>query len=141
MPRLTPQEAREKWAQRTSAATQDYVAGVQRVSTAPGQAAAAKRDKWRAGIQNSEAKWARNVSRVSLAEWQESASNVGAQRFAAGAQAKSGKYERFAAEFYPHLDRGIQAVKGMDDTTQEARIQRAVAMMRHNAQFRRGGGA
>jgi hypothetical protein len=141
MARLNPQEAREKWAARTSAATPDYVAGVQRVSQSPGQAAVAKVEKWRAGLQNSEAKWKRNTGRVTLESWKESTATVGAQRFAAGAQAKAGKYEQFASEFFPHLDRGIAQVKGMDDTSQEARIARAVAMMRHNATFRRGGGA
>lgn len=139
MARLTPQEAREKWANRTSAASADYAAGIQRVSQAPGQAAVAKREKWRQGIQNAEAKWARNTGAVTLEQWRGNALEIGQARFAQGATAKSEKFERFAQEFFPHLDAGISKVRAMDDTTQEARIQRAVAMMRHNAGFRRGG--
>lgn len=140
MAKLDPAAAREKWARNLSASTQDIAAGVQRVTQAPGQAAAQKRDKWRTGVQQAEEKWARNVSRVSLPEWQDRMLNIGVARVAQGAQAKGDKYENFAREFYPHLDAGVARVKAMDDSTQEARIQRAVAMMRHNATFRRPGG-
>jgi hypothetical protein len=139
MAKLDPAAAREKWANRTQQATQDMATGIMRVSQAPGQAAAAKRDKWRTGIQNSEQKWATNVARVGLAEWQRAAIEIGVPRVASGVQAKGGKYESFAAEFFPHLDAGVARIRGMDDTTLEGRIQRSVAMMRHNATFKRRG--
>lgn len=137
--RTTPEDATKKWVDRLSGSTAEIQAGVARVTQAPGVAAAAKYQKWLSGLQNSQEKWRRNVAAVSLADWQQSMTSIGVQRIAQGAQAKQGKYQRFMAEFIPHLERGQQALRAMDDTTLEARIQRAVAMMRHNATFRRGG--
>lgn len=137
--RVSPAEARDKWANRLSGATSEIAAGVARVNRAPGEAAAQKFDKWRAGVRESEEKWRANVQRVSLGEWQQSMTEIGIPRVASGAQQKAGKYEAFASEFFPHLDAGVRRIEGMDDTTLEARINRSVAMMRHNATFRRGG--
>ncbi len=85
----------------------------------------------------SEEKWARNTGRVTADEWKRAFLEVGVPRIAQGAQAKQGKYEAFASEFFPHLERGVQAVERMPDTTFEQRVQRAVAMMRHNREFQR----
>lgn len=138
--RVTPDQATQKWVSRLGAATQEIQQGIQGVQTAPGQQAAAKFDKWLNGVQASAQKWRRNVAAVSLEDWKSAAINVGVPRIAQGAQAKQGKYTRFAAEFFPHLEAGVQKVKAMPDTDLNSRIQRAVAMMQHNANFKRGGG-
>lgn len=139
MPKVTPEQATQKWVNRLSGATADIQAGIERVAQAPGQAAVAKKDKWRANLQASEDKWTRNTGRVSLDEWKAAARDIGVPRIAQGAQAKQGKWQSFAAEFFPHLERGQAAVKAMPDTSFEQRVQKSVAMMRHNAQFRRSG--
>lgn len=135
--RGNPQSISQKWQTRLSGATQEIQAGIQRVNVAPGQAAVAKKDKWLNNVQASQEKWARNTGRVSLSDWQAAALNVGVPRIAQGAQAKVGKVESFLNDFLPHLERGQAAVKAMPDNTFEARVQRAVAMMRHNANFKR----
>lgn len=135
--RVSPEAAKQKWVNRLSAATTEIQEGVARVSQSPGAAAVAKRDKWRANVAASEDKWARNTSRVSAEEWKQSMVNVGIPRIAQGAQQKQGKYERFAQEFFPHLERGIAQIERMPDTTFEERVQRSVAMMRHNRNFKR----
>ena len=139
MARVSPAEAAEKWARRLSGATEDIRAGIERVTEAPGRAAAAKRAKWEAGIQASRDKWERNVAAVSLEDWKRKAIEVGVPRVAQGAQQNVDKVQVFMEEFIPHLDRGVERVKSMPDTTPEDRINRAVAMMRHNATFKRGG--
>lgn len=139
--RLTPDQAAAKWTTRLSASTQDIQQGVQRVQTAPGMLAAQKFQKWITGVQESANKWRRNVAAVSLDSWQASMINIGIPRVSQGAQAKQGKYTAFATQFFPHLERGIAQVKAMPDTTFEDRIQRAVAMMRHNRDFQRSGGS
>lgn len=139
MARLTPEELAQKWAQRTSGAAQDYAAGVQRVTQSPGQAAAAKRAKWEAGVRESADKWQRRVAAVSLGDWQRKTMEVGAPRFAQGAQANMDKMQAFASEFLPFLDSVTQRVRAMDDTTPEARINRMVAQVRGVAGFRRRG--
>lgn len=135
MTRVSPQAGTSKWVSRLSGATQEIQAGVQNVTTAPGQLAAAKADKWLNNVTASAPKFKNNVAAVSLQSWQNSFINVGIPRIAQGAQQKQGKYEAFAQQFYPYLDRGVQQIKAMDDTTFEARVQRAVAMMRYNKGF------
>lgn len=137
--RVSPQQATAKWLSRIQAATQEITQGVERVQTAPGQAAAAKFQKWVTGVQESAQKWRRNVARVSLQEWQDSMKQIGIPRVAQGAQAKQGKVERFQSEFFPYLEAGMRQVASMPDTTLEDRIAKATAMMRYNANFKRGG--
>lgn len=137
--RGTPADARAKWVSRLSGATSEIQAGIDRVTTAPGAAAAAKVDKWRQNVAAAEEKWKRNVSAVSLDQWKNAAKTIGVPRIASGAQAKQGKYEAFANEFFPHLERGQQKIAVMPDTTFEQRVQRAVAMMTHNRTFKRSG--
>lgn len=139
MPKLSPQEATQKWVTRTSAATADVQRGIERVTEAPGRKAAAKVEKYRTGVTGAVDKWARNTGRVSLEEWKQAAIGVGVQRIASGVQAKQGKMERFATEFYPHLEAGQRKVDAMPDNDINARVQRAVAMMLHNAEFKRRG--
>jgi hypothetical protein len=137
--RVTPQSGSDKWKNRLSAATADIQAGIDRVTEAPGQKAAAKQQKWIQNVQASQDKWKRNVAAVSLEQWKSLFKNVGVQRIAQGAQAKQDKYTNFASQFYPYLDQGINKINNMPDTTFEERIQRAVAMMRHNRDFKRSG--
>lgn len=138
MASITPQELADKWAQRLSASTQEITRGVQNVTQAPGQLAAAQRQAWLARVQAAADKWARNVARVSLQDWQNKMLTVGVPRIAQGAQANQDKMAAFAAEFLPYLDRGVAQVKGMPNVTLEDSINRAIAMIRHNANFKRG---
>jgi hypothetical protein len=136
MTRVSPQEGADKWAQRTAAASQDVVRGVDRVTQAPGQKAAAQSGKWLTKVTQAESKFRENVASVSLGEWQQ-ATKDGASRIASGVNAKKGKMQKFADAFYAHLDRGKSAIDSMPTTTIEESIAKAAAQMRHNAQFRR----
>lgn len=138
MARLTPQEAADKWAQRTAAATADVARGIDRVTTAPGQKAAQASGKWLAKVSQAEQKFADRSRSVPLQDWQ-AAAKLGTQRIAAGVQAKKGKMEAFQSEFSQHLDRGKAAIDSMDTSTLEGAIAKATAQMRHNATFRRSG--
>lgn len=138
--RVSPQQGTAKWQARIQAATQEIMQGVERVQTAPGVLAAAKFQKWVTGVQEAQQKWRRNVSRVSLQEWQDSMKNVGIPRIAQGAQQKAGKVERFQAEFFPFLEQGMRQINAMPDNTLEDRIAKSAAMQRYNAGFKRGGG-
>lgn len=136
MTRVTPQEGTTKWVNRLSSAVPDVTAGIAKVTVAPGQQAAQKFNKWQQNTMTAAQKWRNNTAAVSLQSWQASAT-AGTARIASGAQQKQGKYEAFASQFYPFLDSQVAKVKAMPDTTPEDRIQRAVAMMRANAQFKR----
>jgi hypothetical protein len=136
MTRVNPQEGTQKWVNRLSAATADIAAGIGKVTEAPGAAAARSHMKYQNNVTAAFPKWKRNVASVGLGEWQQAA-QAGVSRVAQGAQQKQGKYQNFAQSFYPHLDNGVAKVKSMPNDTFEARVQRAVAMMRHNASYQR----
>jgi hypothetical protein len=135
----TPQDATGKWVSRLSGATQEITQGVARVTQAPGQAAAAKFNKWVAAMTSPQVqqKWRNNVAAVSLSDWQTAMTNIGIPRIASGAQAKQGKYLAFAEQFFPFLATGVAQIERMDDTTFEARLQRATAMMTYTHGFKR----
>ena len=137
--RVSPQEAATKWKERLSAATGEIERGVAKVTVAPGMAAAAQMQKYLNGVTENAQKWRTNVSKVSLAEWQESMKTVGIPRISQGAAAKVGKVEQFQAEFQPHLESVMKQVNAMPSTTQSQRIQRAITMMEGNAKFKRSG--
>lgn len=141
--RVSPQDATAKWVSRLSGATAEIQAGVQRVTVSPGTAAVAKYQKWVNAITSADAqnKWKTNTGRVQLADWQAAMQNVGIPRIAQGAQAKQGKFESFMGDFLPFLARGVQQIDQMDDSTFEARVQRAVAMMNYNRTFKRSAAA
>jgi len=138
MTRINPQDAANKWAQRLGAATADIQRGIAGVTQAPGQKAAAKKDKWLQKVTQSQDKFATNVAAVTLDSWKQAATD-GVSRVAAGANAKKGKMEAFQTEFFAHLDRGAPAINAMPTNTVEDGIAKAAAQIRHNANFKRTG--
>jgi hypothetical protein len=136
MTRVSPQEGTQKWLTRLSGATSEVTAGIAKVSEAPGVAAVRSKQKYQNNVVAAFPKWERNTQNVSLGAWQ-AAATAGASRIAQGAQQKQGKYESFASQFYPFLDNAVNQVKQMPNATFEDRVQRAVAMMRKNASFKR----
>lgn len=137
--RATPEQATAKWVQNIGQATERITSGVQAVQTAPGQKAAAAHQKWLTRVQESADKWRQRVGSVSLQDWQNAMVNVGIPRIAQGAQAKQGKMQAFMTDFLPYLQNGVSKVEQMPSVSLEDNINRAVAMIRHNAQFKRSG--
>jgi hypothetical protein len=138
MGRLSPEQAAAKYAQRAAAASGDYVEGVNRVNRSPGQAAAAKFDKWRQGVQDSQEKWRSKVAAVSLDDWKQRTVEKGGSRYAAGVQASSDKYLAHQQRFGPVQDRITEQVRGMPDTTLEQRLNRMTEQARRTAEAARG---
>lgn len=135
MAKLDPTAATAKWVNNLSNSTSAITAGVNAVTQAPGAKAAAAVQTWLARIQQSANKWAKNVGAVSLQQWQEAMTTVGIPRIAQGAQAKQGKYLAFAQKFYPYLAQGQAQVQAMPKVTLQDGINRAVAMIKHNAAY------
>lgn len=132
---MDPTSATAKWVNNLSNSTQAITDGVNSVTTAPGQAAARQVQTWLARVQASAQKWATNTAAVSLQDWQQSMITTGIPRIASGAQAKQGKYQAFATKFFPYLQTGVSQVKAMPKVTLQDGINRAVAMINHNAKF------
>jgi hypothetical protein len=85
----------------TSQKAQDKMkAGVDAVTVAPGEKAAANVDGYIQGVQQSASKWAKRVAAVPLSEWKNSMKTHGINAIATGAakgEAKVGKWASYAA--------------------------------------------
>jgi hypothetical protein len=139
MAKLTPAEFQEKHARRLKAAVDDMRRGIEGVSSAPTAKAAAKADKMRTNIVAAidSGKWAAGLNRVSLEEWKRKMIDKGLNRVAGGIDGAAEKTTAFAAELLPHIDRGIEAVKKLPDTTLEDNINRMTTFIRHMSKFKR----
>jgi hypothetical protein len=134
-----PQAVAAKWSRNLQGSAESIRQGVQAVTEAPSQKAIRQQDVM---VQNFTAsvasgKWARNLGRVTLPEWQDKIINIGIPRITAGAAAAIPKMEGFLTQFLPYLDQGVNQLKAMPRGGLEQNIQRAVTMIRHNAAFKR----
>lgn len=134
-------DVKDKWLRNIQAAQPEMQAGVARLTVAPGQAAAAKRQKWINSLQDqaTQDKWARNVASVSLQQWQQAMNDYGINRVSQGAQAKAAKFESAMNSLLPFIDRVRAQVRAMPDNTPADREQRALAMMRGMRGYQRPG--
>lgn len=123
----SPQDIASKQITQVSGATAAYRAGVQRVTVAPGQAAAAKRDKYLNGVTQSVDKWASNVAAVSLQSWAQAALDKGAQRLGTGISAARPKIEAFWTDFLPFLSNVQNQVNAMPSDTFDQRVQKMIS--------------
>lgn len=133
MSSLTPDQIAQKWATNLAGATETIKAGIQAVSVAPGQAAARQAQAYINGVQAAQQKWQRNVSSVSLAEWQQATIDKGVGRIATGAQAAQPKMQSFLVKLLPYqqnLKGSLPARGGL-----EANIARMDAWVRGMAKF------
>lgn len=137
MPIISPQDAAAKWASNLSGATTHIEAGIRRVTQSPGPKAAAQKAFWLSQIQRSADKWAARLNALDLGTWQQATLTKGLPRIASGAQAAQGKYASFATSFFPHLESGVAKVKAMPKNSLADSGNRMLAMMNHNAQFKR----
>ena len=87
--RTTPQEWLDKHARNTVNALGDTRRGIERVTEAPGLAAAAAQDRMKANLLESidSGRWARNVAGVSVQDWKNAAINKGINRIGPGIDA------------------------------------------------------
>lgn len=131
----TPQQIAAKWSSRLSAATQQIQDGVNAVTTAPGATAAARADLWLARVTASKDKWRTKVGAVTLDQWKTAMLTVGVPRVSQGAQANQPKMEQFMTKFIPYLKQGVAQIQTMPKLTLQDSINRAAAMIQHNAAY------
>lgn len=129
----TPDQIAANWASRLAGSTQKITDGINGVTVAPGIAAARQKDVWLSNTQAAQAKWVKNVSAVSLSDWQQMTISKGVPRIASGATAAQPKFQAFMTKFLPYVQSGKANLPPRG--TLDQNINRAVAMMRHNAKF------
>jgi len=136
-PRVTAEQFVEKHNRRTKAALADMRAGVERVTTAPGVAAAAKADKMRTNLIESldSGKWQRRVAAVSVEDWKHAMIDKGVNRVAAGVDAAAPKVRQFAEQLLSHQSGLMSTVNAMPDLTLEDSIGRMTTWVRGMSKF------
>jgi hypothetical protein len=137
--RSDPATATSRWVTGMTGSTAAMQRGVNAVTVAPGERAAAAADKWLAKVTQSKDKFARRVRSVSLQQWQQSMNDYGISRVAQGASQKKGKMQDFMTEYLPYLQEGVNKVERMPKNTLQDSIQRMITMVEHNAGFQRKG--
>ena len=132
MAKVTPTEYAEKWARRLQGATEDIRRGVTKVTTAPGESAAAQQDALLANFADSvnSGLWARRVRGVSLQEWQAATIDKGIGRIPAGVTAAQPKMAAMAAELLPAVDAAAEAARALPKGSIEQSIARMTTFVR-----------
>lgn len=130
------------WAERGAASAETVRAGVNAVTQNPAAKAAQAVDTWAANVQKAKQKFVDGLSRVTLQSWKASMTGKGLTNMAAGYAdpQTQAKFLAFMRAWLPYVRDGAAQVRAMPKGTLEQGIARAVAMIRHNAQFRKPGG-
>lgn len=140
MAKVTAQEFAKKWATRTTAAIPEFVAGVNRVTTAPGVKAAERADAYLQGVQRAvaERKWQDSVAGVPLQEWQAKTTQLGSQRIGAGVSMAEPKMQQFANSLLPYQESLKAAIDSQTPRGDlEQNITRMNAWVRGMSQFKK----
>ncbi|MGD0020582.1 MAG: hypothetical protein ABSD62_15180 [Candidatus Limnocylindrales bacterium] len=101
--KATAAGAAQAWSAGFAAAGTKYAAGINAVTVAPGQLAAAQKNAYLAGVQANAGIWAAKVAAVSLPDWKTASTTTGSQRLGSGATKGAPKYQAFATAFIPQL--------------------------------------
>jgi len=139
MAKVTPEEFADKHSRRLKGAIDDVRAGVEKVTVAPGQAAAKKADKMLSNLtaRVQDGTWAKRVSAVTLEDWKDKMVNKGLNRIAGGIDAARPKVVNFASQLLPAVDAAQSKVKAMPDLTLEDSINRMTTFVREMSKFRK----
>jgi len=132
MARVTPAGFVDKWGRRTKAAVEDYRQGIQGVTEAPGQKAAAAQDKMLANITESitSGRWAAKVGAVPLDVWKRAALDKGAVRIASGVDAAMPRMQTMATNLLAAVDDAKSRIAGMPSTSIDDNIARMTTFVR-----------
>ena len=127
MAKLTPAQYAEKQARNLKNSLPDIRAGIERVSTAPGVAAAAAQTRMKDNLNRSidDGRWAAKVRGVTLEEWKNAALNKGVDRIAAGIDQAHDKQVQMAGRLLAAVDSSAAKSNAMPRGT----IQDSIARM------------
>lgn len=137
MPKLSAEEAHQKWKNRLTNAIGDVKAGIDRVTESPTAKAAAAEDKWFGNLQKakSSGKFKRGLLAVGLEEWKTKARDIGAERIPAGAAGAEKKQTDFYKKLFPYQEKLQAKIKGMANVTLSDAVQRATTWITSMAEF------
>lgn len=132
MAKINATEYAEKWARRIKGSTEDVRRGVARTTEAPGMAAARQVDLMKQKLLASieDGTWAKNVSKVTLQEWQEKMTEKGIPRLAQGVDAAQASQVQMAEKLLADVDASVAVVDQTPRGDLEQNIQRMTTFAR-----------
>lgn len=137
MPALTPDQIAQKWGRNTKGAVQSYKDGVMSVTVSPMELAAAQGDKavanFSAAIQSG--RWANNLRKVKLADYQNACVNKGADRIAAGVTQAMPKVTAFNQVWQPLMQQAKREMAAMPNNSKEEALAKVGRMYDIGKQF------
>lgn len=139
MAKVTAEEFAEKHARRLKGAIGDMRTGIEKVTSAPGAAAAKKADKMLANVtaKIQDGTWAKRVAAVPLDVWKAKMINKGLARVSGGIDDAHDKVVAFAGQLLPAVDAAQSKIKAMPDLTIEDSINRMTTFVREMAKFKK----
>lgn len=108
--KATAAAASEAWQTGFANAGTKYTAGINAVTVAPGQLAAAQKNLYVQNVAAAANIWASKVAAVDINTWKTAATGVGAQRLATGATKGAPKVQAFMSNFLPALQTIVQGL-------------------------------
>lgn len=126
------QQVAQRWQQRTSAAAQDYAAGVANTDKDPTALAIAAGPRYLQNVQAAfnSGKWANGLRRVGKAGWQEAVAAKGASNFSTGVNAAEAKVAQAFAPLLAFEQNLLNTVGSMPNVTDADRENRMLAWVR-----------
>ena len=127
----------KKWQTNLSNAKAAITAGVNAVTVSPTVQAAAKVDKYLAGVQAAvdSGKFQRSLQAVSAQDWKNAMLNKGLQRLQNGVTEGVPKMTAFMTKFLPYAQQVSQTIQSMSDATESDREQRMLENVRQLRKF------
>ena len=138
MAKLTPEQYAEKQARNLKNSLPDIRMGIERVSSAPGQAAAAAQQRMKDNLNKAidDGRWAEKVRGVSLEEWKTAALTKGVDRIAQGIDAAHAKQVVMAGRLLAAVDSSAAKVRSMPKGTIQDSISRMTAFVEDMHKFK-----
>jgi hypothetical protein len=127
-----------KWAERAKAGVNLYAEFTAQPKRDPTAAAVSMKATWQAKVSSTETanKWEQALRNVGFQGYLYGVRAKGVNRFPQGIDAGTVYMQQFMSQFLPHLAAGLAQVYRLPKTNIEESINRAAAMIRHNAKFR-----
>lgn len=136
----SPDQIGNYWVTGLSGATQKISDGVDRVTQAPGVAAAAQADVWANNVAAAKQKFIDNSRRVSLSEWQ-TATKAAVGNVATGAQRKQQKFITAITPVLSHIAAGQGKLANMPRGSYAQNVQRMTTFVDHMHNYKRPAGS
>ncbi len=132
MARVTAQEYTEKWGRRLKQSTEDIRRGINRVTEAPGEAAARQVATMKANLNRAidDGTWAAQVRAVPLQAWKDAAGKKGVDRIAAGVDGALPSQQQMAEKLLANVDAAVAEANRTPRGSLEDNITRMTTFVR-----------